>query len=165
MIYFQGTDNTLWQLNPDGSGGAKVAGFKCNSPPVAYGSHLYFQGTDNTLWISNLDGSQGVKLGGNTTSSAPFVTATESISAGPTTSFGPLASTAPTRSISATIQRNSTPFVLGQYVFFQGTDNRLWRILIDGTQGINLGDLQTSSSPFATAQYVFCAVPTTSYGV
>ena len=76
MIYFQGTDNTLWQLNPDGSGGAKVAGFQCKSPPVAYGDQLYFQGTDNTLWVSNLDGSRGVKLGGNTTASAPFVTAT-----------------------------------------------------------------------------------------
>ncbi|MFZ0766265.1 DUF5050 domain-containing protein [Bradyrhizobium sp.] len=156
MIYFQGTDNTLWQLNPDGSGGAKVAGFQCKSPPVAYGSHLYFQGTDNTLWISNLDGSQGVKLGGNTTSSAPFVTATGVYFRGTDNKLWAIGLDGTNQVNLGNNTTNSTPFVLGQYVFFQGTDNRLWRILIDGTQGINLGDLQTSSSPFATAQYVFC---------
>jgi Domain of unknown function (DUF5050) len=155
MLYFQGTDNTLWQLNPDGSGGAKVAGFQCNSPPVAYGNHLYFQGTDNTLWISNLDGSQGVKLGGNTTSSAPFVTATGVYFRGTDNKLWVIGLDGTNQVNLGNNTTNSTPFVLGQYVFFQGTDNRLWRILIDGTGGINLGDLQTSSSPFATAQYVF----------
>jgi hypothetical protein len=168
MLYFQGTDATIWRLNQDGTGGSKVAGLKSGTRPVVYGNSIYFQGTDFTLWQANLDGSNLIALGKNTTADSPFVTATGVYFRGTDTRQGRgetyqgnntklwrigLDGTGQVNLGGYTTQ--STPFVIGQYVFFQGTDNKLWRVLIDGTGGINLGLFQTSSSPFATSRYVF----------
>jgi Domain of unknown function (DUF5050) len=41
-------------------------------------------------------------------------------------------------------------------VFFQGIDNRVWRIELDGSQGIVLGaNLSSNSPPFVASNYVF----------
>jgi predicted alpha-1,6-mannanase (GH76 family) len=38
-----------------------------------------------------------------------------------------------------------------EWVYFQGTDNRLWRVFSDGGQQLQIGDNKTSSTPFVTA--------------
>jgi hypothetical protein len=48
-IYFQGTGDKLWRVNPDGSGGTNLGGYKTKSTPFVFGAHLYFQGTDDAL--------------------------------------------------------------------------------------------------------------------
>jgi hypothetical protein len=167
MLCFQGTDNTLWRLNFDGSGGSKVSGYKCKSKPVVYGEYIFFQGTDDKLWRVNIDGSNGTVIGA--AASSPFVTATGVCYQGTDPIAQPGSGT--TQGKNTKLWRiafdgtdavnlgnnttSSTPFVIGQFVFFQGTDNKLWRMLIDGTQQINIGLYQTSSSPFATSRYVF----------
>ena len=42
-----------------------------------------------------------------------------------------------------------------KYIYFQGTDDKLWRILVDGTLGINLGGHKTKSSPVADGGFVY----------
>ena len=64
MIYFQGTDDKLWRINPDGSGGVNLGGYKTKSTPTVFGQYIYFQGTDNKLWRINIDGTGGIDLGG-----------------------------------------------------------------------------------------------------
>lgn len=53
MIYFQGTDDKLWRINPDGSGGANLGGYKTRSSPTVYGPSIYFQGTFGELTTSS----------------------------------------------------------------------------------------------------------------
>lgn len=40
-------------------------------------------------------------------------------------------------------------------IYFQGTDNKLWRANPDGSAGINLGDYQTKSTPIVFGDYVY----------
>lgn len=40
-------------------------------------------------------------------------------------------------------------------IYFQGTDNKLWRANPDGSGGINLGGYQTKSTPVAFGNYVY----------
>jgi len=156
MIYFQGTDNTLWQMGPNGEHPAKVHGFQCKSSPFAYGKEIYFQGTDDKLWAVNLDGSGSGVLGNNTCSSSPFVTATGVYFQGTDDKLWRWSLAGDTLISLGGNTCKSSPYVLGQYVFFQGTDNALWRIDIDGTNLIHIGSgFQTSSSPFATSRFLF----------
>ena len=62
---------------------------------------------------------------------------------------------ATTRSISATIQPAPRRSSLASTSSSRAPITDFGAFLFDGTQGINLGNYQTSSSPFATAQYVF----------
>ncbi|MEG9436306.1 hypothetical protein JAO29_09035 [Edaphobacter sp. HDX4] len=156
MIYFQGTDNTLWQMGPNGQNPAKVHGFQCKSSPFAYGKAIYFQGTDDKLWAVNLDGSGSVVLGNNTCASAPFVAATGVYFQGTDDKLWRWSLVGETLISLGGNTCKSTPYVLGQYVFFQGTDDALWRINIDGTNLVHIGSgFQTSSSPFATPHFLF----------
>ena len=41
----------------------------------------------------------------------------------------------------------STPFVTREHIYFQGTDDKLWQIDLNGANGINLGGYKTNSSP------------------
>ncbi len=40
-------------------------------------------------------------------------------------------------------------------LYFQGTDNKLWRTNPDGTGGVNLGGYQTKSTPIAFGNYIY----------
>jgi hypothetical protein len=155
MLYFQGTDDKLWGLNVDGTGGINVGGFKTRSTPVAFGTNLYFQGTDHKLWKTNLDGSNGVDLGGYATNSTPFLTTDYIYFQGTDDKLWQVALDGSGGRNLGGYKTKSMPYGFGQYVFFQGTDDKLWRILIDGTQGVNLGGYKTASTPFATAQHVY----------
>jgi hypothetical protein len=155
MIYFQGTDNTLWRMKRDGSGGTKVAGFKTASSPVVFGDHIFFRGTDNQLWRSDLDGSNGMNLGGNKTNSTPCVTGEYVYFQGIDNRLLRVGLDGSGGTQLQGWQTASTPFALGQYIYFQGTDNKLWKINSDGNGGTNLGNNKTSSAPVANAEYVF----------
>ena len=155
MIYFQGTDNEIWRVNPDGSGGIKL-GLQAKSQPVVYGNTVYFQGMQNQLYQCNLDGTGLNILGGNSTASAPFVTATGVYFRGTGDRLWRIRLDGTGAMNLGGNSTSSTPFVIGQYVFFQGTGNNLWRVNIDGTKGFVLGgNCQTASSPFATSKYVY----------
>jgi hypothetical protein len=50
----------------------------------------------------------------------------------------------------------STPFVTTDgWVWFQGTDNKLWKVFNDGTQQSQPGNNTTSSSPIVIGQLVY----------
>ena len=50
----------------------------------------------------------------------------------------------------------STPYVTSDgWVWFQGTDNRLWKVHTDGTDQSQPGNNTTSSSPFVLGEYVY----------
>jgi hypothetical protein len=50
----------------------------------------------------------------------------------------------------------STPFVTSDgWVWFQGTDNRLWKVFNDGTQQSQPGNNTTSSPPVVVGEYVY----------
>ena len=40
-------------------------------------------------------------------------------------------------------------------LYFQGTDNKLWRTNPDGSAGVNLGGYQTKSTPIAFGNYIY----------
>lgn len=155
MLFFQGTDNKLWGLNVNGTGGVNIGGYKTQSTPVAFGPNLFFQGTDNKLWKTNLDGSNGIDLGGYATKSTPFLTVDHIYFQGTDNKLWKVALDGSGGTNLGGYKTNSTPYVFGQYVFFRGTDDKLWRVLLDGTQGINLGGFKTSLMPFVTADHVY----------
>jgi hypothetical protein len=150
-VFFQGTDNTLWRIDLDGSGGIKLGNYQTSSSPIVLGNYVYFRGTDNKLWRINWDGSGGVNLGGYKTSSTPYVTpqhvyfqgtdnklwATNPDGTGGTNLGGYQCKSSPTVDTSL------------NFVYFQGTDNSLWRLNLDGSQGVHLGGYNCSSTPFA----------------
>jgi hypothetical protein len=47
MLYSQGTDNSLWRVNPDGFG-IVIGPIKPNPLQSFFGDQVYFQGTDDT---------------------------------------------------------------------------------------------------------------------
>jgi hypothetical protein len=155
MIYFQGTDDKLWGVNPDGSGGVNIGGYKTKSTPVVRGDSLYFQGTDDKLWKVSLDGSNGVNLGGYKTSSSPFVTDDHAYFQGTDDKLWRIKLDGTDGVHLGEYDTKSTPFVTSNHVYFQGTDDKLWRIELDGSGGINVGLYQAKSSPFATRDYVY----------
>jgi hypothetical protein len=51
---------------------------------------------------------------------------------------------------------SSTPFVTSDgWAWFQGTDNKLWKVLLDGSQQSQPGNNTTSSSPFVVGNWVY----------
>jgi plastocyanin len=154
-IYFQGTDNKLWRLNTDGTGGVNLGGYKTKSAPVVFGGHVYFQGTDDALWQILPDGTGGIRVGGGyKTSASPFV-ASGIYFRGTDDKLWRVDLDGSNGMNLGGYKTKSTPQVSGRYVFFQGTDNKLWRINLDGSGGINLGLNTTSSPPFVTSKYVY----------
>jgi hypothetical protein len=154
-IYFQGTDNKLWRLNPDGSGGTNLGGYKTKSTPVVFGTHLYFQGTDDALWQINLDGTGGMHVGGGyKTSASPFVS--DHIYFRGTDDKLWRVNLGGSGGVNlGGYKTKSTPHAFGGFVFFQGTDNKLWRINLDGSGGVHLGGNSTSAPPFVTTTHVY----------
>jgi hypothetical protein len=155
MLYFQGTDNKLWAVNIDGSGGFNVGGYKTKSPPVVFGSHLYFQGTDDKLWQVNLDGSGGIDLGGYKTNSTPVLTNACIYFQGTDDKLSKVRLDGTGGIDLGGYKTKSTPVVTANYVYFQGTDDKLWRINLDGSGGTNLGGYKTASRPCVAANYVY----------
>ena len=120
-VYFVGTDHIvepgtgytqgrLWKVQNDGAGSGLVdvgGNITKSTPFVTPEGWVYFQGTGNTLpsqgssnrlWKVRKDGTQQSMLGGNTAASAPTVGRVELGAA-----------------------------EVGQWVYFQGTDDKLWR--------------------------------------
>jgi hypothetical protein len=154
-IYFQGTDDKLWRVNPDGSGGTNLGGYKTKSTPVVFGAHLYFQGTDDALWQINLDGTGGIHVGGGyKTSASPFVS-DHIYFRGTDDKLWRVNLDGSGGVNLGGYKTKSTPHAFGGFVFFQGTDDKLWRINLDGSGGVNLGGNKTSSPPFVTTSHVY----------
>ena len=40
-------------------------------------------------------------------------------------------------------------------IYFQGTDNKLWRANPDGSGGVNLGGYKTQSTPIAFGNFIY----------
>ena len=40
-------------------------------------------------------------------------------------------------------------------VYFQGTDNKLWGINLNGTDGVNIGGYETASPPVVFGDYIY----------
>ena len=51
----------------------------------------------------------------------------------------------------------NTPCVPGDgYIYFQGTDDKLWKVPTSGSGGVNLGGYKTNSTPWVAADgYVY----------
>jgi hypothetical protein len=50
LVYFQGTDNKLWQMQTDGTQQTNLGSNTTSSSPAATADSVYFRGTDNALW-------------------------------------------------------------------------------------------------------------------
>jgi hypothetical protein len=154
MIYFQGTDDKLWAVNPDGTGGVNLGGYKTRSTPAVAGGFIYFQGTDNKLWKVELDGTGGVNLGNFQSASSPVVTDDKVYFQGTDNTLWAV-NIDGTGGTNLGYKTKSQPCVAGNYIYFQGTDNKLWRIQLDGSAGVNLGLYQTNSTPFVSRDAVY----------
>jgi len=42
---------------------------------------------------------------------------------------------------------NSPPVTDGTFIYFQGTDNKFWRLNLDGSHATHLGGFETASTP------------------
>ena len=155
MLYFRGTDNKLWSLSDDGSGGVNLGGYETISRPTVSGDYIYFQGTDNKLWKVRLDGTDGVHLGGYDTASTPFVTDLYVYFRGTDNKLWRINLDGTGGDNPGGYQTASMPFVTDTGVYFQGTGNALWKINLDGTGGVHLGGYDTRSTPFVTADHVY----------
>jgi hypothetical protein len=130
-VYFQGTDNTLWFVNSDGSGQMPVPTSDggpntTNSSPYVIsgeGDRVYFQGTDDTLWFLGWSPgdskSNQFQIGPNTTSSSPFVVPGQGDTA--------------------------------DQVYFRGTDDTLWFVYSDGLGQTSIGSNTTLATPYVVA--------------
>jgi len=49
----------------------------------------------------------------------------------------------------------SSPFVAGDWVYFQGTDDKLWKVRTDGSDNSHIGGHYTKSSPFVVGDWVY----------
>jgi hypothetical protein len=49
-MYFRGTDDKVWQVELDGSGGKNLGGFTTKSDVLVFAGSAYFRGTDNKIW-------------------------------------------------------------------------------------------------------------------
>ncbi len=151
MIYFQGTDSKLWQINPDGSAGLNLGGYQTKSTPIAFGDSVYFQGTDDKLWKINLDGTGGTNLGGGyKTKSTPFVTDQHVYFQGTDDKLWKINLDGTGGVNLGGYKAKSTPTVdtSQNFIYFQGTDDALWRLNLDGSGGLRLGGYATASTPF-----------------
>ena len=50
---------------------------------------------------------------------------------------------------------SSPPCATSDFLFFQGTDNKLWRINLDGSHGVHLGGYNTSATPCVAGSNVY----------
>jgi hypothetical protein len=108
------------------------------SSPFVFKGYVYFQGTDDKLWKVNVN-NPGVDR----------------------TNFGehPYGQTGPIQK-DALITKSSpvvasSPIDGRDYVYFQGADNRLWRISTDGTSLASPNCNSTNGTPFVYGDSVF----------
>jgi hypothetical protein len=137
-IYFRGTDDRLLRVRTDGTGGMRIGDFSTKSSPFVFKGYVYFQGTDDKLWKVNVN-NPGVDR----------------------TNFGehPYGQTGPIQK-DALITKSSpvvasSPIDGRDYVYFQGADNRLWRISTDGTSLASPNCNSTNGTPFVYGDSVF----------
>jgi hypothetical protein len=56
---------------------------------------------------------------------------------------------------SSNYKTESSPFIHGDYIYFRGTDDKLWKVGTDGRSGMNLGGYHTRSTPFVFGDYIY----------
>ncbi len=136
-IYFQGTDNRLLRVRTDGTGG-QFLGYATKSSPFVFKGYVYFQGTDDKLWKVNVNN--------------PAVDRTN-FPEHPYGQTGPIQKDALITKSSPVV---ATSRIDGRdYVYFQGADNRLWRISTDGTSLASPNCNSTNGTPFVYGDSVF----------
>lgn len=160
-VYFQGTDDKLWQVSGDGSTGVNLGGFKTKSSPFVANRYAYFWGTDNKLWkVSISDPTHdNTNLGGFKTQASPFIDSGYVYFRGTDDKLWQVSINDPThdnRNLGG-FKTHSTPFVSDGYAYFQGTDDKLWQVSINDPthDNRNLGGFKAKSSPFVLKGYVY----------
>jgi outer membrane protein assembly factor BamB len=160
-IYFQGTDDKLWQVLVDGSGGVNLGGFKTKSAPFVADGYVYFEGTDGKLWKVSVSDPQNdrTNLGGFKTSSMPFVDQGVVYFRGTDDKLWRVNSDGTGATQLGGFKTQSSPFVSGGYIYFQGTgtDNKLWKVSVTDPQHdrTNLGGYHTKSTPTVANGHVY----------
>jgi hypothetical protein len=170
VVYFQGTDNKLWRVNSDGTDQYQIGTNTTDSEPFVFTDPatgedwIFFRGhSDNNLWKVKADsvGTGLLNIGGHKTKSTPFVTFDSSTGDVwvyfQSTDNNKLMKVKSDGTSGLNIGNNTTksaPFVLadptGEWVYFQGTDDRLLRVRSDGSEGSHIGGNWTKSTPFVT---------------
>jgi hypothetical protein len=150
-VWFQGTDDKLWKVHPDGSQQSQPRDNATSSAPFVVGGWVYFRGTDNKLWRMATDGSSQNVVNNNTTSSTPYVTPDGWVwFQGTDNSLWKVHSDGTQQTKPGNNTTSSSPFVLGEWVYFRGTDNKLWRMKTDGSSQNVINNNTSSSTPFVT---------------
>jgi len=157
VVYFQGTDNRLWQVNRDGSNQKQVGNNKTKSTPfVTTDGWVWFQGTDDKLWKVFHDGSHQSQPGNNRTSSSPVVVGNYVYFQGTDNSLWRMTLDGAQQNVINGNKTKSAPFVTSDgWVWFQGTDDKLWKVFHDGSHQSQPGNNRTSSSPVVVGNYVY----------
>ena len=172
-VYFQGTDDKLWKVNIDNPNGDNMwlGGYKTKSSPFVSNGYIYFQGKgsgdkDDRLYKVNVNNPNGDNtwLGGYKTKSSPFV------SNGYVYFQGSGSGDKDDRLYQVNVDNpngdntwlgrlktKSSPFVEnGTYVYFQGTDDQLWRVSTEGTGLSSPGcGNWTKATPFVYGNSIF----------
>jgi hypothetical protein len=159
FIFFQGTDDKLWQVHKDGTGGTNLGGFKTKSTPFVSKGFIYFQGTDDKLWKVSITNPShdNTNLGGYKTSSSPFVSDDDYVYfRGTDDTLWRVFHDGTSGNNPGGYKTRSAPFVSNGYIYFQGTDDTLWRVYRDGTAGSSPGcGNTTKSTPFVVEDRLY----------
>jgi hypothetical protein len=175
-LYFRGTDNAVWRVNPSNPadntnfGGPDV--IATQSSVVAVGGYMYLRGTDDKVWRVNIHNPDPnnpgrVNLGGFTTWSDVLVgddgylyfrgtdnavwRVNPSNPADNTNFGGP-----------GVIATQSNVVAVGGYMYLRGTDDAVWRVNIHNPdpnhpQMLNPLHLEGDSRGFVTQSNVNCS--------
>ena len=157
VIYFRGTDDKLFRVNSDGSGLSQIGHNSTKSTPfVTADGWVWFHGTDNRLYKVFKDGTQLSRPGANDTYCAPVVVNDVVYFQGKDNVLFRMDTAGSAQKQIDKCTTKSTPFVTADgWVWFQGTDDHLYKVFNDGTQLSRPGANDTSSPPVVVNNVVY----------
>jgi hypothetical protein len=154
-MYFLGTDDKVWRVKTDGTGGTNPGGFKTQSDVfVAADGFMYFRGTDDKVWRVKTDGTGGTNPGGFKTHSDVFVAADDGYMyfRGTDDKVWRVKTDGTGGTNPGGFKTQSDVFVAADgFMYFRGTDDKVWRVKTDGTGGTNPGGFKTQSDVLVAA--------------
>jgi Domain of unknown function (DUF5050) len=140
-VWFRGTDSKLYRMRPDGRDKSTPGNNATRSTPfVTADGWVWFQGTDDGLNRMKTDGSDKSQPGKNATKSTPLVTADGWVwFQGMDNGLNRMRTDGSLKTIVDNNATLSTPVVgpmsaykgvAGEWVYWRGTNNALWRDLV-----------------------------------
>lgn len=171
VVYFVADDHTFWRIGIDGKDNEQQIGkARLGSAPFVVGDDIFYQGDDNSLRSIKITGKGDYQLGTSETASTPVATTngtvifqgtngvlwrqTASPSSTPTQIGGEY------NGQPVLFETKAAPLLYNDYVYFRGTDNRVWKVSPDGTDIFVYDDsVRTVTTPAVDEDRLFATPP------